>query len=85
MGFWDDIAKGLKSVTDYNKSETEKIKAQNKKVNNKRLAKENRELKKAISKGHKIGMASIGVTIVVAVAAVIIGYMLLVYFPIQNS
>jgi len=37
MGIWDDAIRGFKTLTDYNKSETEKIKAQTKKANMRKL------------------------------------------------
>ena len=85
MGFWNYFNEGVKSLTDYNKSETEKLKAQNKKVNIRRQAKENKEFKKAISKSTKVGIIGIITTIVGTIGGVIMGYMLSGYFPIQNS
>ena len=81
MGIWDYFIEGTKSLTDYNKSETEKIKAQNKKANMKKLKKENKDLKKALSTNSKIGIIGIFATI----AGIFIGYILSGYFPIQNS
>ena len=72
-------------LQDYNKSETEKIKAQNKKVNNRRQTKENKDLKKALSKSTKVGIIGIIATIVGIIVGVIMGFMLSGYFQIQNS
>jgi len=46
----------------------------------KKLAKENKELKKALSRNQTLGIAGIIVTII----CVFIGYSLLVYFPISD-
>jgi len=80
MGFLDDIAKTFNSLANLQKSQTEKIKAQTKKDKMKRITKENKELKKALSRNKIIGIAGIVVTI----TSVFIGYSLLVYFPINN-
>ena len=80
MGFLDDIAKTFNSLANLQKSQTEKIKAQTKKDKMKRITKENKELKKALSRNKIIGIAGIVVTII----TVFIGYSLLVYFPINN-
>jgi len=80
MGFLDDIAKTFNSLANLQKSQTEKIKAQTKKDKMKRIAKENKELKKALSRNKIIGIVGIFVTI----TSVFIGYSLLVYFPINN-
>ncbi|MCH8915920.1 MAG: hypothetical protein IIA82_08780 [Thaumarchaeota archaeon] len=80
MGFLDDIAKTFNSLANLQKSQTEKIKAQTKKDKMKRITKENKELKKALSRNKIIGI----VGIVVTITSVFIGYSLLVYFPINN-
>ncbi len=81
MGFLDDIAKTFNSLANLQKSQTEKIKAQTKKDRMKRITKENKELKKALSRNKIIGIVGIFVTI----TSVFIGYSLLVYFPINNT
>ena len=81
MGLLNDIANAFNSFANFQKSQTEKIKAQTKKDKMKRMAKENKELKKALSRNQIIGIASIFVTF----ASVFIGYYLLVYFPIHNA
>lgn len=81
MGIRDDVIRGLNALANLKKFETEKIKAQNKKAINSSLRKEIRELKKSRdSRATKITIFGIGVTI----ACTIIGYVFLVYFPIQN-
>ena len=80
MGFWDDIAKAFNSLANLQKSQTEKIKAQTKRDKMKRLAKENKELKKALSRNQIIGVVGILATISFSV----IGYYL-VFVPIQNA
>lgn len=80
MGLLDDIAKTFNSLTNFQKSQTEKIKAQTQRDKMKRVAKENRELKKALSKNQTLGFVGIIVTII----CVFIGYSLLVYFPITD-
>jgi len=78
MGLLNDIANTFNSLTNLQKVQVEKIKAQTQKDKMKRMAKENRELKKALSRNQIIGIVAIFVTI----ATAFIGY-LLVYFPIQ--
>ena len=81
MGFWDDFANVLNSVANYKKADAEQIKAKTQKDKMKNLRKQNRELKKAISKGQKMGI----IGIIATFASVFIGYYLLVYFPIHSS
>jgi len=81
MGFLDDVAKTFNSLANLQKSQTEKIKAQTKKDKMKRITKENRELKKALSRNQIIGITGIFVTI----ATAFIGVLFLVYFPINNT
>ena len=81
MGFWDDIAKTFNSLANLQKSQTEKIKAQTKKDKMTRIAKENKELKKALSRNQIIGVVGILVTISFSV----IGYYLFLFVPIQNA
>jgi len=81
MGFLEDIAKAFNSLANLQKSQTEKIKAQTKKDKMKKITKENKELKKALSRNKIIGIAGIFVTI----TSVFTGYFLLVYFPINNA
>ena len=81
MGFLDDVAKTFNSLANLQKSQTEKIKAQTKKDKMKRITKENRELKKALSRNQIIGITGIFVTIAVA----FISMLFLVYFPINNT
>ncbi|GEM_PF-6486970 len=81
MGIWDDAIRGINALANLKKSDAEQTKAQNKKAINSSLRKEIRELKKSRdSRSTKITIFGIGVTI----ACTIIGYVLLVYFPIQN-
>ena len=77
MGLLNDIINALNSLTNLQKAQAEKIKAQTQKDKMKRIARENKELKKAISRNQIIGIIAISVTI----ATVFIGYYLLVYFP----
>jgi len=81
MGLLNDIANALNSLANLQKVQVEKTKAQTQKDKMKRIAKENKELKKAISRNQIIGIATIFVTI----ATAFIGYYLLVYFPIYNA
>ena len=81
MGLLNDIANAFNSLANLQKSQTEKIKAQTKKDKMKRITKENKELKKALSRNKIIGIAGIFVTI----TSVFIGYFLFVYFPINNA
>jgi len=81
MGLLNDIANALNSLANLQKVQVEKTKAQTQKGKMKKLAKENRELKKALSKNQIIGIVGIFVTI----ATAFIGYYFLVYFPIHNA
>ncbi len=81
MGLLNDIANALNSLANLQKVQVEKTKAQTQKDKMKRIAKENRELKKALSRNQIIGIATIFITITSA----FIGYYLLVYFPIHNA
>ena len=63
MGLLDDIAKTFNSLTNFQKSQTEKIKAQTQRDKMKRIAKENKELKKALSRNQIIGIVGIIATI----------------------
>ena len=78
MGLLNDIAKAFNSLANFQKSQTEKIKAQTHREKMKRIVKENKELKKALSRNQIIGIAGIIVTITV----MFIGYYLFIYFPI---
>jgi len=79
MGLLNDFANFFNSLTNLQKAQVEKIKAQTQKDKMKRMAKENRELKKALSRNQMIGITAIFITI----ATAFIGYYLLVYFPIS--
>jgi|GEM_PF-3930338 len=81
MGLLNDITNFINSLGNYEKIQVEKTKAQAKKDKMKKLARENRELKKALSKGQMIGIAGIVVTF----ASIFIGYYLFAYFPIHSS
>ncbi len=81
MGFLDDVVKTFNSLANLQKSQTEKIKAQTKKDKMKRITKENKELKKALSRNQIIGITGIFVTIAVA----FISILFVVYFPINNA
>ncbi len=81
MGLLNDIANALNSLANLQKVQVEKTKAQTQKNKMKRITKENRELKKALSRNQIIGIATIFITI----ASAFIGYYLLVYFPIHNA
>ena len=81
MGLLNDITNALNSLANLQKVQVEKTKAQTQKDKMRRIAKENRELKKALSRNQRIGIATIFITI----ASAFIGYYLLVYFPIQNA
>ena len=81
MGLFDDIVNGINALANFKKADAEQIKAKTQKDKMKRIAKENRELKKAFSKNLRVGIAGILVTI----AGVFIGYYLLVYFPIHST
>ena len=80
MGFFDDIINGLNALTNLKKADAEQTKARTQKSKTRRMAKENREYKKVISRNKTIGIVGILVTI----AGVFIGYYLLVYFPIHT-
>jgi len=80
MGLLNDIANALNSLANYQKAQVEKTKVQTQKDKMKRMAKENKELKKALSRNQIIGIAGIFFTI----ASVFISYYLLVYFPIHT-
>lgn len=81
MGLLNDIADALNSLANLKKVQVEETKAQTQKARMRRMAKENRELKKTLSKNQIIGIAGIFVTIVTA----FIGILFLVYFPILNA
>jgi len=80
MGLLNDIINAFNSLANLQKAQAEKIKAQTQKDKMRRMAKENKELKKALSRNQTIGIIAILVTI----TTVFIGYYLLVYFPIDN-
>ncbi len=80
MGLLNDITNALNSLTNFQKVQVEKTKAQTQKAKMKRMAKENKELKKALSRNQTIGI----ITIFITIASAFIGYYLLVYFPINN-
>ena len=81
MGIIDDFTKILNAVSNYKNSDAEQIKAKTDNNKMKNLRKQNRELKKAISKGYKIGI----IGIIATFASIFIGYYLFVYFPIHNN
>jgi len=78
MDLLNDITNFLNSLANLQKVQVEKTKAQTQKAKMRRMTKENKELKKALSRNQIIGIVAIFVTI----ATAFIGY-LLVYFPIQ--
>ena len=80
MGLLNDIANAINSLANLQKVQVEKTKAQTQKDKMKRMAKENKELKKALSRNQKIGIAGIFVTIATAFIGSI-----LVYFSINNA
>ena len=57
MGLWNDIASALNSLANYKKADAEQIKAKTDKDKMKNLRKQNKELKKALSRNQKIGIA----------------------------
>ena len=75
MGLLNDVANAFNSLANFQKSQTEKIKAQTKKDKMKRMAKENKQLKKALSRNQIIGIAGIFITI----TSVFIGYYLSIF------
>jgi len=81
MGFLNDFINTINALANFKKADAEQTKAKTQKDRMKKLAKENKELKKALSRNQMIGIISIFVTI----ASVFIGYYLLVYFPIHNT
>lgn len=81
MGLLNDIANAINSLANLKKVQVEETKAQTQKAKMRRMAKENRELKKALSRNQIIGIATIFITI----GSAFIGYYLLVYFPIRNA
>lgn len=81
MGLLNDIANTINSLANLQKVQVEKTKAKTQKDKMKRIAKENRELKKALSRNQIIGIAGLFLTVI----SVFIGYYLLVYFPIHSG
>ena len=77
----NDITNVLNSFANLQKVQVEKTKVKTQKAKMRRMVKENKELKKALSRNQRIGIVGILATI----ASVFIGYYLLVYFPIQNT
>jgi len=80
MGFLSDFAYFFNSIANLQKAEAEKTRAQTQKNKMRRMAKENRALKKSLSRNQIIGVS----TIIITIASAFIGYYLLVYFPIHN-
>lgn len=81
MGLLNDIANALNSLANLKKAQVEETKVQTQKSKMRRMAKENRELKKALSRNQRIGIA----TIIITIGSAFIGYYLLVFFPINTE
>ena len=76
MGFFEDIINGGNSWANLKKADAEQIKAKNQQSKVRKINRENRELKKNLSRNNKIGIISI----IVGVLSVIIGITFW-YFP----
>ena len=68
MGIIDDIIKGLDSLTNYKKADAEQTRAKTDKEKMKNLRKQNKELKKSLSKNQTIGI----ITVIIAIVGIII-------------
>lgn len=79
MGIFDDVIKGISTITDYKKADAEQIKAKNQKTKMRKINRENRELKKTLSRNNKISIIGISVTGLGVILGVIFWY-----FPIYN-
>jgi len=79
MGLFRDIIDGMNSLANLKKADAEQIKAkiQNQKAKN--TKKENRELKKALSKSNRIGIISI----LIAIAGIVVA-VYFVYNPVRH-
>ncbi len=80
MGFFNDIADAINSLANYKKADAEQIKAKTQKDKMKKLTKENKTLKKALSRNQIIGIVSI----LVGIAGIAIT-VFFIYFPIHND
>ena len=79
MGLFRDIIDGLNSLANLKQADAEQVKAktQNQKVKN--TKKENRELKKALSRSNRIGIISI----LIAIAGIAVA-VYFVYYPVHH-
>ena len=80
MGLLNDIANAINSLTNLQKVQVENTKAQTQKNKIRRITKENKELKKDLSRNQRIGIVSILIGIVSIIITVFF-----VYFPIHNT
>lgn len=80
MGIFRDFIDGVNSLANYKKADVEQIKAQTQNDKLKKARRENRELKKAISRSNLIGI----IGIIIAIAGIAIG-LFFVYFPIHHT
>ena len=77
MGFFDDIINGVNAWANLKKADAEQIKAKNQQSKLRKINRENRKLKKTLSKNNKLGIIGITVTILSVIMGIIFWY-----FPI---
>jgi cell division protein FtsL len=77
MGFFDDIINGVNAWANLKKADAEQIKAKNQQSKVRKINRENRKLKKTLSKNNKLGIIGITVTILSVIMGIIFWY-----FPI---
>jgi len=74
MGFFDEILKWIKAIAELKKADAEQTKAKNQKNRIKKLNRENRALKKNLSKNYKIAIIGIGITSFGIIVPIILWY-----------
>jgi cell division protein FtsL len=79
MGIFDDIIKGINTITEYKKADAEQIKVRNQKNKIRKINRENKELKKTLSKSNKVSIIGITVTVLGVIVGIIFWY-----YPIYN-
>lgn len=79
MGIFDDLIKGVNALADFKKADAEQIKANNQKNKMRKINRENKKLKKTLSRNNKIGIIGISITVFSIITGLIFWY-----FPIRN-
>lgn len=74
MGFFDNIINGVNAWANLKKADAEQIKAKNHQRKVRKINRENRELKKNLSRNNKIGIISIVVGVLSVIIAITFWY-----------